>query len=87
MRSVWNPRLLDEPEDEYLDTASLFKNASPEFESGYERGLAKLEEQAAAEMEMTGGMTGGAFGSTGQGFGSPMGEFDYLDVSRFKRKV
>ena len=34
MRSVWNPRLLDEAEDEYLDSEQLFAKSSAEFESG-----------------------------------------------------
>ncbi|CAD7930868.1 unnamed protein product [Amoebophrya sp. A25] len=59
IKSIWQPRLVFEEENVYLDTQQLFENSHADFDYGYERGLspentgAGGDPIAAAEHEST----------------------------------
>ncbi|CAD7948053.1 unnamed protein product [Amoebophrya sp. A120] len=83
IKSIWQPPLVYEEPDAYLDTAELFENSHAEFDYGYERGLETqaAEEQQRAEQEatqkeqqMTGGSPNAAGGGNGQMVKSELGD-------------
>ena len=77
VKSIWQPRLVDEAEERYIDTEQLFEASIVDFPSGYERAVAPGHNTLGGE--------GGFYYKGENGFRNPdeggyEGEFGNVDI-------